>query len=108
MCLWHNLTGKCWVKHNQLNPHVNQWDCNCLIDSCTKFLETEPELGRKLLGSMAHVDMQKLTSFCLTTRNKYKVSGTYDGESSTKEGIYVNHYELLKLIEFLWKNKVAV
>ena len=63
MCLWHNLSGKRWVKHRQLNPHANQWDCDRLIDSCAKFLEAEPKLGRKVLGSMAHVDTHKLTRF---------------------------------------------
>ena len=100
MCLWHNLTGKCWVKHNQLNPHTNKWDCDRLIDSCAKFLEAEPKLGRKVLGSMAHVDTCKLTSFCSTTRTKYKANDTYDNKSTTKEGIYVKHYELLNAIEF--------
>ena len=37
MYLWHNHTGKCWVKHNQLNHHANKWDCDRLIDLCEKF-----------------------------------------------------------------------
>ena len=100
MCLWHNLTGKCWVKHNQLNSHVNKWDCDRLIALCEKFMAVQPDLGRYLLGSLVHVDTCKLTSFCSTTRTKMKTHGTYDKTSTTKEGLYLKHYELLKAIEF--------
>ena len=65
-------------------------------------MDAEPKLGRKVLGSLAHVDTLKLTSCCVTTRNKYKIYGTYDDESSTKDGIYVKNYELLNAIEFQW------
>ena len=101
--LWQYLSGKCWVKHNQLHMHANQWDCNRLISLCKTFLHAEPILGRKLLGSLPHVDTNKLTSFCSTTRNKNKVHGTYDSESDSKDGIYEKHYELLSEIGFEWK-----
>ena len=63
-------------------------------------LEIGPTLGRKLLGYMTHVDTCKLTSICSTTRTKCKMNGTYDNKSSTKEGMYVKHYELLNAIDF--------
>ena len=103
LTLWQYISGKCWVKHNQLNIHANQWDCNRLNSLCDRFLYAEPDLGRKLLGSLRNVDTNKLTSFCSTTRNKHKVHGTYDSESDSKDGIYEKHYELLSKIGFEWK-----
>ena len=90
MPLWYYLSGKYWVKNNQLNPASNTWDCDRVLQLCKIFSEAEPELGRKLLDPLSQLEYHKLSRYCTTTRNKFNTRGTYSKDSMTKEGIYKN------------------
>ena len=87
MCLWQHLSGKCWVKNNQLNLISNKWDCDLLQALCKEFLVKQFKLGSKLFSNNSVLNCNKLGSFCSTVINKYLAHGTYNHLSATKDGI---------------------
>ena len=105
LTLWTHLTGKCWVKNQQLNPQHNKWDCNRLQNLLEDFLASQYDLGMKLLHNRMQFDTNKLATFCSTMRMKHSKHGTWNVDSDAKDGVFIRQFELLDKIGFVWNEK---